>query len=192
MYKKNKKYNTRNYIFLSLAVVGIIGIAGAFYYFRIANNKVAKSDSAPTSKVTDKTGAVARTDLSPATPVDQKSSEQQKDEIVKQQNSPSPTQTSVAPVITFTGYQTSDSTLQVGAYMPGVVEDGGTCKLTATKGSDSVSVTTLGTRNASNTNCAFTVARSRLPSSGEWLVVVSYASSTIQSNNSQSQKVNIP
>lgn len=72
-----------------------------------------------------------------------------------------------------------------------VFEENGTCTLTLTKGTVSVSGTSQGFVDVNKTTCPpISISRNKL-SSGEWLGVLSYNSST-SSGSSAIQKVNIP
>ena len=83
------------------------------------------------------------------------------------------TQKSVKPLITSWG-QTS-SGVEVSAYVPNVIEDGGTCTLTLTKGDKQVSAKRKGISNVSTTSCGTLFIEEEL-SAGTWQATVSYSS----------------
>jgi hypothetical protein len=177
MYSKNKKTKLKYY----RTRIFQIGVVLLIILLATSSKKTASAADQSTS----------HTDLSPATAQDKKEVEQHKDDLAKQQGqqAPTPASSSVVPVITFSR---GSQTLEVGSYVPGIVEDGGTCKLTAVKASTTVISQSTGVRNATNTNCTFSVQRSKFPTSGDWIITVSYASATTQTGSSQSQEVNIP
>lgn len=89
--------------------------------------------------------------------------------------SASTTPQTVTPVITSAGPE--DGKVVVAAYIPGIFEEGGTCKLEATKDGLTVAATSEAFANVSTTNCApFRLERSQFASSGTWSVRVSYQS----------------
>lgn len=73
----------------------------------------------------------------------------------------------VAPIIT------SGDSSYLRAYINGIVEDGGTCSATFTKGSETVTRTAAGFVDVSKTVC---VVSTNL-SAGNWSVILSYSSS---------------
>lgn len=142
-----------------------------------------KQKAAPNS--TDKPYTISsggsKVDLSPATSQDQQYSDSRKDQITdtKPSDSTSPPSTSgsVTPLITYA--EQSDSTVDVSAYIPGIVEDGGSCTLTATLDNTKVTQTNPAFMNAKTTNCKnFSVPVSEFSSSGIWNLKISYSSSS--------------
>ncbi|WP_375399767.1 hypothetical protein [uncultured Amnibacterium sp.] len=82
----------------------------------------------------------------------------------------------VQPFITSADWDAAAATLQVGAVVPGVVEQGGTCTVTATSGGVSRTVTAQASATAQATGCEpLRIPGSQL-SAGRWKVVVVYAS----------------
>ncbi len=71
---------------------------------------------------------------------------------------------------------TSADKFSARAYVPGVVEDGGTCTATFTHGADKVTASSQAFANVSNTNCRPMTLNGPLNISGTWTVVVSYNS----------------
>ncbi|MCL2422453.1 MAG: hypothetical protein FWD11_00935 [Micrococcales bacterium] len=84
------------------------------------------------------------------------------------------TRTPVDLLITSSGWDSARSAVWVAADVP-VVESGGTCTLTLTKGSTKVEESTPAEPGPYTTSCAVEVPKARL-SSGEWVGVVSYTS----------------
>jgi hypothetical protein len=85
--------------------------------------------------------------------------------------------------ITYSGWDASNRVVEVDGYVQQVVEDGGTCTLTLTKGGASATASRPATPDVSSTSCgALTVPAGQL-SSGTWSAVVSYASSKSQGSS---------
>jgi hypothetical protein len=82
-----------------------------------------------------------------------------------------------APVnVTFYGWDATRQVVQVGGYVTGVIESGGTCTLTLTQGGRTVTGSGPARPDATTTSCgALTVAGSQL-GSGSWSAVLSYRS----------------
>ena len=87
--------------------------------------------------------------------------------------------TSAVPVaVTYSGFNPTAGAVQVGGYVSGVVEDGGTCTLTLTQGGATVAVTARASADATTTTCgALSVPRAKL-APGTWQALLSYASAT--------------
>lgn len=91
--------------------------------------------------------------------------------------------------ITFAGPYGQD--IQVSSYVSNVFENGGTCTLTLTQGSNKITKQDQGIENVSYTTCpTFTVSRSEFPTTGTWTATVSYQSNTA-SGTSASRNVEI-
>ena len=91
---------------------------------------------------------------------------------------PGSTKKAVAPFVTRAGWDPSSAELQVGAIVPSVVESGGTCTVTASKGGVTRTATAPAAGVSSYTGCnPMTIPGSAL-SAGTWTVHVSYASKT--------------
>ena len=86
----------------------------------------------------------------------------------------------VSPQLTYYGWDATAGGVEAAGIVMGVVESGGTCTLTLTKGSTSVDVSAEAVDNVTSTSCpAMTVPGDRL-SSGTWLATLSYESGTSQ------------
>ncbi len=94
-------------------------------------------------------------------------------------------------VLTSAEWDTGNGWVRVRAYLPGLVEDGGTCTLTLTRGADVRTATADGMADASTTICGrLTVPGDQLRP-GEWQAVVTYASAGV-SGSSDAAEVNVP
>jgi hypothetical protein len=166
----SKPHNKKKLIVLIVAILVLVAAGSAFAYHR---NRTTSNAAKPTN-------AGQTTNYVPATNEEKKQSEDVKDKIVNDKNNP-PTPTpagdnlSVTPVISSASFQNGEA--EVNAYIPGVVEDGGTCTLTASLGTSSFTRTTKSIANASNSVCpSFLIERSAFASTGKWTVKVNYAS----------------
>jgi hypothetical protein len=81
--------------------------------------------------------------------------------------------------VVYADWDAASSGLLVAAVVTDVVEDGGTCTVTASRDGAQVSVTGSATADATSTTCGeIAVPGSRLGGSGTWSVTVAYRSAT--------------
>jgi hypothetical protein len=96
-------------------------------------------------------------------------------------DTPAPTEDAgaeVSPQLTYYGWDAAAGGVEAGGIVMGIVESGGTCTLTLTKGSTAVDVSADAVDNVSSTSCpAMTVSGDRLQS-GTWQATLSYESGT--------------
>lgn len=78
-------------------------------------------------------------------------------------------------VLSFASIQ--NGTVSVGGYVTNVVEDGGTCTYTFTKGGEAIEKTAATMQNPTSTSCATTRFPSTELGSGVWKVTLTYGSS---------------
>jgi len=155
---------------LVLGVVLLLLVTGAIAYTQIRDEETANQ---PASDASDQESG-DYINLNPPTEEDKQETEANKKSLSEDRPSPPPTSNGkkqVTPVIT------SVDGGKVYAYVPGIFEDGGTCKATATKGSQTKTAKSTAFANVSDTSCA--PISISLSGSG-WSVVVSYSSSTSQ------------
>lgn len=82
-----------------------------------------------------------------------------------------------ALVVTYSGWNPDTSAVEVGGFVPGVSESGGSCTLTLTRDGATASATAPGDAEPSQTTCgALAVPGSEL-SSGTWSAVITFDSS---------------
>lgn len=138
---------------------------GGFFVYANRNNK-------PSNTTQDKSNETIN--YKPASPVEKKETEDHKDSLVKEQANTPPTETSdkktVKPTIT-NANQTS-----VNAYISGIFEENGSCTATFTKGSVTLTKSSVGFQNVSYTQCAPINIDSGFLSNGSWIVSVKYTS----------------
>src|SRR3954452_13545606 len=87
---------------------------------------------------------------------------------------PSPTADSAPVVITYSGWTNASVGVEVGAYVSGIAESGGSCTLTLTFGSRSASSRVAGEPDVSSTSCPNMAVAADELSAGTWSAVVSY------------------
>jgi hypothetical protein len=184
---RSPKPRSRKKLILITALLLILAGGGAYAWLSRAEDKPTASTEAP--KTTGKDGS---TKLAPATEEEKKETDAYKAELGKNEDTPatpSSASSSVTPTITYAGQY--DSSVEAAAFVSGIYEDGGTCTLTLTKGSTSVTRQTAASKDATVTRCVnFAIPRSEIPSNGEWTVSVSYKSAT-HSGTSATQKITI-
>lgn len=83
----------------------------------------------------------------------------------------------VQVVVTYADWNDSESVLEVTGFVSGVVEDGGTCRLTAQSQAATATVETSGIADASTTSCGTLMIPGADLAPGTWDVVLSYESS---------------
>lgn len=86
----------------------------------------------------------------------------------------------VTPQLTYYGWDDAVGGVEAGGIVMGIVESGGTCTLTLTRGSTAVDVSAEAVDNVTSTSCpALTVAGDRLES-GTWQATLSYTSESFR------------
>jgi hypothetical protein len=85
---------------------------------------------------------------------------------------------SVDVVVTFAGWEESTDAVEVSGFVPGVVEAGGTCRLTLTRGQQAAVAETPAEPDASTTVCGTVSVPAAELSEGTWKGVLSYESVT--------------
>ena len=96
------------------------------------------------------------------------------------------------PFIVAAGWNDDSGTMSISATVPQIVESDGTCTFTASLGSASVSDSFAATPSAGSTDCGTHELSSPDFSSGDWTVVVSYASATSAGSSTNPNPVTIP
>lgn len=185
-YKKtkisHKPINKRLFVALFLTIIAVLAIGfGAWYHH---HTKSTHNQPAPTSSSTPSdTSNTSKINYNPPTAQDQQANQQHKDEIVQQQqqqsqSSQTPTGTTSSATPTIMRAEVYAGNVEVSSYVPNIVENGGTCTLTATLGSATVTKTVTAVANAQDTNCPlFQVPVSQFSPKGTWTVSVHYSSS---------------
>jgi hypothetical protein len=175
MHQLNKKHNQlKKYLVISL----ILLIAAGVLVFALETSGVTNFVN---NKATDEqTSDVNPNDINyePPTEEEKNSGDEQKDDVLKdeeQRNDPDNQNKQTASVI-ITDAKQYDDIIEVRSFIPNHYEDG-TCTITFTKDSQSISKDTPAYRDASTTICTNPLFnRSEFPGSGDWNLVVYYKS----------------
>lgn len=160
-----KKLLSKKNIIIGVSALLLVG--GVFAYSQIKDGT--EPPGQPTSPI----------NYDPATSQEEAEGQARKKELQEQQQQASNNSGNkqVTPIVT--NASQSGESIFLSAYVPGVVENGGKCTYTVTKGLATVTKVTDSFVNVSNTNCTpLNLNRLEFSSSGDWQVVVSYASST--------------
>ena len=173
---------------LSLAALVAAGVAGIVVTRGWPGSDEAAAPGPGTSPTTSVTGSEDAAPADGAHATEEASTDEVAAEPVGDGTDPESGQTLAtdAPVVstaaavpvqvTFHDWNAVQRQVMVGGYVPGVVEEGGTCTLTLTQAGKSVSAKVSATADASSTACgAVTVAGNSL-AAGTWQAVLSYAS----------------
>lgn len=149
-----------------------------------------QNSTAATSPVT--IPGSSKVDLSPPTSADKTAADENKERIVqREEQKPSNSdKKSVTPIITSTS--STDLAIGVFAYIPSIVETGGTCTLTLTSSIGSATVSKAASAEGTSTNCGgITIARSELTAGETYKAVVKYDSPTTSGISTQEWSVTV-
>lgn len=168
---KHKKSN-KKLLIIVICIVLVLGAGAIYLITRKSNN------SSQPSTTTNQTETI---NLDPPTEADKQRVEDNKQRIIEDSNKTNSQATSglkqVMPVITYA--EQYKEQVEVGSYVGGVFEDGGTCTATFSQGSSSFTRSSTGVKGSNNVNCPMITAKaSDFPSKGTWNVTLSYSSST--------------
>jgi hypothetical protein len=94
-------------------------------------------------------------------------------------------------MVTYSGWVDASSSVEVGAYVAGVVESGGTCTLTLTGPGATRTATVTGEADAGSTSCTTMAVPGAQLSTGSWTAVVDYRSADA-GGTSSSVTVDVP
>jgi hypothetical protein len=126
---------------------------------------------------------------SPPTEQEKQSGDQVKSDVLadEQKHNGSSSQTTsgkrnVSPTITYAGVY--GNSIEVGAFVNGIFEDGGKCTLVLQKGSSRLTTTVTAVKGSNNVSCpVMSVPRSSIQT-GSWQATVSYSSSAAEGQSS--------
>jgi hypothetical protein len=97
----------------------------------------------------------------------------------------------VQVVVPVASWSPPNSDVEIGAYVEGVIERGGTCVVTMTKGALTATGRTAALPSATNTSCGDLRVPGSAVSSGSWTATVSYTSPT-SSGTSAPTTIEVP
>lgn len=173
-----KSHRTRNILLGTLVVILLAGASVAWGMHR----------------TTPRPSATGKTDnginYGPPTKADRAQAEASKSKAPTT-NTTSTTNTTTQPTskknpveVTITTWKQDNSDLNINGFVAGVVEDGGTCTVTLTNGSDLVTRSRQAVANATNTSCGITSVPLSALHSGTWNAILTYSSSTSEGTSS--------
>lgn len=177
-FKKSRIFFNRKYL-MSVIVAVLLITSGVFAFSKLTDDK-------PPVTKTDTTSTDSRTklNLNPATK-EEKNAARDKPTEVQQNSNTDSSKTQVTPIIT------NADTQETRAYVPGIIEEGGTCTATYTHGADVITATSSGSSNVNHTICGAMTLSGPVNISGTWSVTVSYSSST-SAGKSQPSTFKVP
>lgn len=165
--QKNSHFNRK--ALLGMVVLLILG-SGGYFWLAKSNDHSQSSESTPEQTDQETINYTQTTDE------EKQQTEDNKQRIVDEQQNQGSTNPGTSNLVTV--IVTSADSGSVFARVSGVIEDGGTCTATFTKGSTTLSKSSDSVANVSDTQCG----RIATPSltSGNWQVVVSYKSNAAE------------
>jgi hypothetical protein len=169
-----KKITRKQVLIIAVLTVLILSVSG---YLLV---KARNSDPAQPSSIITTDSSI---NYGPPTEEEKAQAEKHKEDLTGQMAENSESGSSgkkqITPVITNASQSGQDIT--VNAYIEGIFENGGTCTVTFTKGSQKITKTTESSADASTTNCKpLMVGRSEFNEPGDWQVLLTYSSSTAE------------
>jgi hypothetical protein len=93
--------------------------------------------------------------------------------------------------ITYYGWNPAGSVVEVGGFVPFLVEEGGTCTLTLTQGAASATATREATPNVTSTACGELVVPGDQLAPGTWSAVLAYESDR-STGSTEAVEVQVP
>ncbi len=168
--------NPSKKVLLIALVVLVIGGVAAYLLL--------KNDSKDSQQTTQNPNSQEKINLEPATEEDKQRADQNKQAIVDRDNQlknqpPATGKKTIKPIISYAGQYGPQA--EVGAYVLGVFEDGGTCTAAFTKDGKSFSKSVTAVKNVSSNDCPVMAAKNEeFSPKGSWSVVVSYSSASAE------------
>jgi len=164
-YKPRRKPYYRRPLFALVSLLIVVGL-GTLGYFRFHKN------SASTVPIPGTPPASTKSQVNLAPPTDaQKNPAMDSTSTNSSSTMTSNGKKSVTPVITKADQNGAK------AFVPNIIEDGGTCTATFTHGADKITATSTGVSNVSYTTCPSMNPSGPINIPGTWTVIVSYSSS---------------
>lgn len=170
---------------IAVGIVTIVVAGGSVFAWKALQDETVVLPENPTGEI----------NYNPPTQTELKETEQHKDDLVKRsQNTENSSQNSgsvkknVNPVITSASVE-GDSVV-IASFVEGIFEEGGTCTVRLTQGTNVASKQVEAIPNVSTTSCKrVTFSRSELSGSGTWTATVTYESSSSKGISSQKEVV---
>lgn len=173
----NIKKALKNRVVIILAVLSLAAIIAIPVWRNASDSSRDANETAPTNTV----------DYEPPSESEQSAGDKQKETNIKKDEAikESPDTSQTANVVIVDASQYGD-TVEVRAFVSNIYEDAGTCQLTFTQGSTTVTHSKTAFKDATTTQCGtFEVPRSEFPAGGEWNVQVTYNSNATSGQATQ-------
>lgn len=180
-YRTSKNKSSINKTLIYLLLLSVLLVSGGIFAYNRINNKPVKGSNPQ---------GLQQADLSPPTKKELQDTAAHKDNLGNDPTSnTTPTsqpdgRKSVKPLITYARQTDNKNDIEVSSYVPGIVEQTGTCTLTASKDGQKVirDVTIL--RSATSTNCRnFMIPTADFPLKGIWQITVTFSSNSSYGNS---------
>jgi len=168
MRKINKK------IIVTFTIITALALAAAYYYL-YRNNSLANETDYPVNQ-SDGINFDPPTEEEKLRADENKKRIEEREEAINnaQQNNTGGKQT-VTPSFSYIGQYGTQ--IEVGSYVPGIYEDGGTCTAKFSQDSDNFSRSVQALKNVASVDCpVIAVPVASFPTKGVWSVTVSYSS----------------
>lgn len=189
-------HSRRPYKKLTISVLAIAVIAGSLIILD-AFNVVDLPFFKDKIKVQESTNTNNGINYGPPTEEEKKETEAFKESQGSGNDSPSITPSvpgqikTVTPVITSWGQNPQTKDVEVSGFVPGVIENGGSCTVTLEKDGQKVTKSATGTANAQNVSCGLITIPFSEISAGTWNILLSYSSSTASGSSSQNVSLEV-
>jgi hypothetical protein len=157
-------------ILLALAVVAVGAVLIARSFGSSDSVGDSSSDATESAMASDGADAAAMTSSAPYTIKAEPSS--------VATDAPVTTGKGVDVVLTYAAFDQASAAVQANGFVAGVIEDGGTCTLTLTKGGTKVTATSTAAADATTTSCGLLQTPDR-PAPGKWDAVLTYSSNGV-------------
>jgi len=163
---------------LAIALLAAVVLAGLWVARDRDSSETAAASAAPSTQPLSALPEAAATQ--PGSQVLEPGPEQ----VVATDEAPVTTGGDVDVFVTYAGWDAGTGEVEVAGFVSGVIEDGGTCRLTAERNGATASAESPGMANASTTSCGSLLLSGDELGAGTWSVVLSYESATSAGSSS--------
>lgn len=162
---------TKKKIIVAITFIILLAMGGTLLY---SLNRNSTSTSENTTSSNDATNPEGSINYDPPTPSELQETSENKEKILTQIEQPEQSQSTVTPTIVDAGLY--DNTVEVRSFIPGIIENGGTCTYEFTKDSLLVEKKTKAIADATTTRCENLTFDKEELRPGTWSVLVTYTS----------------